>query len=47
MAQIDEVYSYLLENYGQNEPIFLYELAIPNVKPVSLRQQLKKLTEDE
>ena len=46
MAQIDEVYSYLLENYGQNEPIFLYELAIPNVKPVSLRQQLKKLTED-
>ena len=46
MAQIDEVYSYLMENYGQNEPIFLYELAIPNVKPVSLRQQLKKLTED-
>ena len=46
MAQIDEVYSYLLENYGPNEPIFLSELAIPDVKPVSLRQQLKKLTED-
>ena len=46
MAQIDEVYSYLLENYGQNEPIFLSELIIPGIKPVSLRQQLKKLTED-
>ena len=46
MAQIDEVYSYLLENYGQNKPIFLSELAIPGMKPVSLRQQLKKLTED-
>ena len=46
MAQIDEVYSYLLKNYGQNEPFFLSELKIPGVKPVSLRQQLKKLTED-
>ena len=46
IAQIDEVYSYLVENYGQNEPIFLSELAIPGMKPVSLRQQLKKLTED-
>ncbi len=46
MAQIDEVYSYLLKNYGQNEPVFLSELKIPGVKPVSLRQQLKKLTED-
>ena len=46
MAQIDEVYSYLLKNYGQNEPVFLSELKIPGVKPVSLRQQLKKLTAD-
>ena len=46
MAQIDEVYGYLLENYGQNEPIFLSELSISGMKPVSLRQQLKKLTED-
>ena len=46
MAQIDEVYSCLLKNYGQNEPVFLSELKIPGVKPVSLRQQLKKLTED-
>lgn len=46
MAQIDEVYSYLLENYGRNEPIFLSELTISGMKPVSLRQQIKKLTED-
>ena len=46
MAQIDEVYSYLLENYGQNEPVFLAELSIPGMKPVSLRQQIKKLTEE-
>lgn len=45
MAQIDEVYSYLTENYELNEPVFLSELNIPNVKPASLRQQLKKLTD--
>ena len=44
MAQIDNVYSYLTENYGLNEPIFLSELNIPDMKPVSLRQQIKKLT---
>lgn len=46
MAQIDEVYSYLQENYDQNEPIFLSELTISGIKPVSLRQQIKKLTEE-
>ncbi len=46
MAQIEEVYSYLKQNYDPNEPIFLSEINIPGVKPVSLRQQLKKLTED-
>ena len=46
MAQIDNVYSYLTKNYGLNEPIFLSELNIPDMKPVSLRQQIKKLTED-
>ena len=46
MAQIDDVYNYLKENYGQNEPIFLSDLNIPDIKPVSLRQQLMKLTED-
>ncbi|MBR4474070.1 MAG: hypothetical protein IKS55_10580 [Oscillospiraceae bacterium] len=46
MAQIEEVYSYLQENYNQNEPIFLSEISIPGMKPASLRQQMKKLTED-
>lgn len=46
MAQIEEVYSYLQGKYSQNEPIFLSEINIPDIKPVSLRQQLKKLTED-
>lgn len=46
MALIDEVYSYLKSNYKQNEPIFLSELNIPGMKPVSVRQQLKKLTEE-
>ena len=46
MPQIDEAYSYLQENYNENEPILLSEINIPGMKPVSLRQQLKKLTED-
>lgn len=46
MAQINEVYNYLEENYEPNEPIFLSDLNIPNMKPSSLRPQLKKLTED-
>ncbi len=46
MAQIDEVYNYLEKNYDPNEPIFLSDLNIPDIKPVSLRQQLKKLTGD-
>lgn len=46
MALTDEVYSYLNENYDQNEPIFLAELNIPGIKPVSVRQQLKNLKED-
>ena len=46
MAQIDEIYSYLQNNYGLNEPIFLSDLEIPGVKPTSLRPQLKKLIED-
>lgn len=46
MAQIDVVYDYLKENYNLNEPIFLSEINIPDMKASSLRQQLKKLTED-
>ena len=46
MAQIDTVYRYLKDNYKDNEPIMLSELRIPGMKEVSVRQQLKKLSED-
>jgi hypothetical protein len=46
MAQINDVYNYLKENYKQNEPIFLSDLSVLDMKPVSLRQQLKRLTGD-
>lgn len=45
MALMDNVYNYIESNYQPNEPIFLSELNIPGIKPVSLRQQLKKLVE--
>lgn len=45
MALINDVYSYIENNYQPNEPIFLAELNIPGMKSVSVRQQLKKLTE--
>ena len=46
MAQIDTVYEYLRQNYSENEPIFLSDICVPGMKGVSVRQQLKKLTED-
>lgn len=46
MKQVDIVYDYLKNNYKYNEPIFLSEIAVPRIKEVSVRQQLKKLTED-
>ena len=46
MALFDDVYSYIEKNYKSNEPIFLSELSIPGIKAVSVRQQMKKLTED-
>ena len=45
MSLTDKVYNYLQSNYEANEPILLSELTIPGMKPVSVRQQLKKLTE--
>lgn len=45
MALMNDVYSYIENNYQPNEPIFLLELGIPGVKAVSVRQQMKKLTE--
>ena len=45
MALMNDVYSYIEKNYRPNEPIFLSELNIPGMKAVSVRQQMKKLTE--
>ena len=45
MALVNDVYSYIEKNYQPNEPIFLSELDIPGMKAVSVRQQMKKLTE--
>ena len=45
MALTHNVYSYIESNYRPNEPIFLSNLDIPGMKAVSIRQQLKKLTE--
>ena len=46
MALINEVYEYIENKYKPNEPIFLAELDIPDMKPVSVRQQMEKLTEE-
>ena len=45
MALMDDVYCYIEENYQPNEPIFMSDLNIQGIKPVSVRQQIKKLTE--
>lgn len=45
MALMNDVYSYIENNYKPNEPIFLSELNISGMKAVSVRQQMKKLTE--
>ena len=37
---------FIEKNYKPNEPIFLAELNIPDMKAVSVRQKIKKLTED-
>ena len=46
MAKVDEVFEFLKNNYKENEPILLSEIKIPGIKAVSVRQQLKKLTQD-
>lgn len=45
MALMNDVYGYIENNYQPNEPIFLAELNIPGMKAVSVRRQLKILTE--
>lgn len=41
MSQIDVLYSYLRENYKENEPIFLSDILIDGIKPASVRPQIK------
>ena len=45
MTLMNDVYCYIENNYQPNEPIFLSELNISGIKAVSVRQQIKKLTE--
>jgi len=45
VTQLEKVYQYLTDNYKENEPIFLSDISIPGIKDVSVRQQMKKLTE--
>ena len=39
------LYEYLLENYNENEPIFVSEIAIEDMTDVNLRQQIKSLAD--
>ena len=46
MSSINSVYDFLIKKYTANEPIFLAEVKIPGKTDASIRQQIKKLTED-
>lgn len=39
------LYEYLIENYNENEPIFISEIQIEDMTDVNIRQQIKKLTD--
>ena len=39
------LYDYLLENFKENEPIFISEIQIEDMTDVNLRQQIKKLAD--
>ena len=43
MAQKDIVYNYLVNKYEKGTPIFLSDVDIPEMKAVSVRQQINKL----
>ena len=40
------LYDYLMENYGENTPIFVSELDIEGLNENTLRVQIKKMTDD-
>lgn len=42
---METLYEYLLDNYKENEPIFLADLQVDGMTPTNVRQQIKKLTD--
>ena len=42
---METLYEYLLDNYKENEPIFLVDLQIDGMTRTNVRQQIKKLTD--
>ena len=42
---METLYEYLLENYKENEPIFLADLQVDGMTRTNVRQQIKKLTD--
>lgn len=42
---METVYEYLLDNYKENEPIFLADLQIDGMTRTNIRQRIKKLTD--
>lgn len=42
---MESLYGYLLENYKENEPIFLADIQIDGMSRTNVRQQIKKLTD--
>lgn len=42
---METLYEYLLDNYTENEPIFLADLQIDGMTRTNVRQQIKKLTD--
>lgn len=42
---METLYEYLLDNYKENEPIFLSDLQVDGMTRTNVRQQIKKLTD--
>jgi len=42
---VETLYEYLLDNYKENEPIFLVDLQVDGMTRTNVRQQIKKLTD--
>lgn len=42
---METLYEYLLDNYKENEPIFLADLQVDGITRTNVRQQIKKLTD--